>query len=100
MASGKEDALNRGVLIFEEIEADAKFGDRIDLARHGSRGYRPGKVHNRPSLSERPSTPGKARRTAEQLKLDLRAAHLAVLVQSRPQRQRAISTTSSVQSRP
>lgn len=44
---------NAGRLLLEEIEPDADFCERIELARQGSRRYRPGKTAGRPQVSER-----------------------------------------------
>ena len=86
MAGRKGDALRRGTLHLEEIAPDASWLDHIERVREGGRRYRPASQSNRPSLSERPATPCKVRRP-DQLKLDLRAAHRAVLAaQSADQR--------------
>lgn len=61
-----------GRLILEQIEGDAHFEERMSLARHGSRRYRPGKACNRPSIDEKPMSAGKHDRAARQLILDLR----------------------------
>lgn len=71
--------LRRGTLELEEIAADASWLEHVERVRESGRRYRPASHGNRPALSERPSVPGKVRRTPEQLKLDLRSAHLAVL---------------------
>lgn len=78
--------LRRGTLELEEIAADASWLEHVERVRESGRRYRPASHGNRPALSERPSVPGKVRRTPEQLKLDLRAAHQAFLVQSDFQR--------------
>lgn len=61
----------------EEITADASWLEHVERVRESGRRYRPASHGNRPSLTERPTAPGKVRRTPEQLKLDLKAAHLS-----------------------
>lgn len=91
MAGRKGDALKRGALHLEEITADASWLEHVERVREGGRRYRPASRCNRPSLSERPAAPGKVRRSPEQLKLDLRAAHQAVLTQSEARSRRAMT---------
>lgn len=79
MANRKD--LRRGTLELEEIAADASWLEHAERVRESGRRYRPASHGNRPSLTERPTAPGKVRRAPEQLKLDLKAAHRAFLAQ-------------------
>jgi hypothetical protein len=71
--------MRKGDLLDLEIAADASWLRHIERVREGGKRYRPASRSDRPSVNEQSIGAGKPRRKAEQLKLDLRAAHLSCL---------------------
>lgn len=71
--------MRKGDLLDLEIAADASWLRHIERVRESGKRYRPASRNDRPSITERQGEAGKPRRTPEQLRLDLKAAHLSCL---------------------
>lgn len=87
--------LKLGRLILERIEPDADFSERMGLARHGSRRYRPARLYDRPSVEERPDTACKREKVSTQLVLDLNEGGHQRDAHCEDQRRRAMTCGSS-----